>query len=156
MICIMCTIAHDSYSTGSDHLYSRMITFIYEKNYLLFRKKKIKKNKKGVEKKMIESNFTKKLKEKAELNFENIKESIKGLYEVMGLAIPQDEDSIYYDIASENLSALYKNLLELLMNDYGARDFVKRLKNKQVNIEIPLVDFFDEEEEPEEENYSVN
>ena len=152
----MCTIAHDSYSTGSDHLYSRMITFIYEKNYLLFRKKKIKKNKKGVEKKMIESNFTKKLKEKAELNFENIKESIKGLYEVMGLAIPQDEDSIYYDIASENLSALYKNLLELLMNDYGARDFVKRLKNKQVNIEIPLVDFFDEEEEPEEENYSVN
>ena len=152
----MCTIAHDSYSTGSDHLYSKMITFIYEKNYLLFRKKKIKKNKKGVEKKMIESNFTKKLKEKAELNFENIKESIKGLYEVMGLAIPQDEDSIYYDIASENLSALYKNLLELLMNDYGARDFVKRLKNKQVNIEIPLVDFFDEEEEPEEENYSVN
>ena len=123
---------------------------------MLFRKKKIKKNKKGVEKKMIESNFTKKLKEKAELNFENIKESIKGLYEVMGLAIPQDEDSIYYDIASENLSALYKNLLELLMNDYGARDFVKRLKNKQVNIEIPLVDFFDEEEEPEEENYSVN
>lgn len=123
---------------------------------MLFRKKKIKKNKKGVEKKMIESNFTKKLKEKAELNFENIKESIKGLYEVMGLAIPQDEDSIYDDIASENLSALYKNLLELLMNDYGARDFVKRLKNKQVNIEIPLVDFFDEEEEPEEENYSVN
>ncbi len=123
---------------------------------MLFRKKKIKKNKKGVEKKMIESNFTKKLKEKAEFNFENIKESIKGLYEVMGLAIPQDEDSIYYDIASENLSALYKNLLELLMNDYGARDFVKRLKNKQVNIEIPLVDFFDEEEEPEEENYSVN
>jgi len=105
---------------------------------------------------MIESNFTKKLKEKAELNFEMIKESIKGLYEVMGLAIPQDEDSIYYDIGCENLSALYKNLLELLMNDYGARDFVKRLKNKQVDVEIPLVDFFDEEEEPEEENYSVN
>ena len=133
-----------------------MIIFIYDKNYLLFRKKKIKKNKKGVEKKMIESNFTKKLKEKAELNFEMIKESIKGLYEVMGLAIPQDEDSIYYDIGCENLSALYKNLLELLMNDYGARDFVKRLKNKQVDVEIPLVDFFDEEEEPEEENYSVN
>ena len=105
---------------------------------------------------MIESNFTKKLKEKAELNFEMIKESIKGLYEVMGLAIPQDEDSIYYDIACENLSALYKNILELLTNDYGARDVVKRLKNKQIDVNIPLVDFFEEEEETEEENYSVN
>jgi hypothetical protein len=106
---------------------------------------------------MIESNFTRKLKEKAELNFEMIKESIKGLYEVMGLAIPQDEDSIYYDIGCENLSALYKNLLELLMNDYGTRDFVKRLKHKQIDVNIPLVDFFDEEEEETEETtYSVN
>lgn len=106
---------------------------------------------------MIESNFTRKLKEKAESNFEMIKESIKGLYEVMGLAIPQDEEnSIYYDIGCENLSALYKNILELLTNDYGSRDFVKRLKHKQIDVNIPLVDFFDEEEEPEEENYSVN
>jgi len=107
---------------------------------------------------MIESNFTRKLKEKAELNFETIKESIKGLYEVLGLAIPQDEeeDSIYYDIGCENLSALYKNLLELLTNDYGARDLVKRLKNQQIDVNIPLVDFFDEEEETEETNYSIN
>jgi len=107
---------------------------------------------------MIESNFTRKLKEKAELNFETIKESIKGLYEVLGLAIPEDEEegSIYYDIGCENLSALYKNLLELLTNDYGARDLVKRLKNQQIDVNIPLVDFFDEEEETEETNYSIN
>lgn len=106
---------------------------------------------------MIESNFTRKLKEKAELNFETIKESIKGLYEVLSLAVPEDEEhSIYYDIGCENLSALYKNLLELLTNDYGARDFVKKLKNKQVDVEIPLEDFFENEEEAEEENYSVN
>lgn len=105
---------------------------------------------------MIESNFTRKLKEKAELNFETIKESIKGLYEVMGLAIPQDEDSIYYDIGCENLSALYKNILELLTNDYGTRDLVKRLKNQQIDVNIPLVDFFDEEEETEETTYSTN
>ena len=131
-----------------------MIIFINDNFYFYHKKQKNKK--KGVEKKMIESNFTRKLKEKAELNFEMIKESIKGLYEVMGLAIPQDEDSIYYDIGCENLSALYKNLLELLTNDYGARDFVKRLKNKQIDVEIPLVDFFDEEEETEETNYSIN
>ena len=87
-----------------------------------------------------------------------MKESIKGLYEVLSLAIPEDEEhSIYYDIGCENLSALYKNLLELLMNDYGARNFVKRLKKKQIDVNIPLEDFFDEEEEETEEtNYSVN
>ena len=104
---------------------------------------------------MIESNFTINLKEKANRNFENIKESIKGLYEILNLTIPKDHrNSIYYEIGLENLSALYQNLLELLLNDYGSRDFIKRLKNSEVEMEIPFDDLYSEESE--EANYSFD
>ena len=93
---------------------------------------------------MIES----KLKETANRNFENIKESIKGLYEILNLTIPKDhKNSIYYEIGLENLSALYQNLLELLLNDYGSRDFIKRLKNSEVEVDIPFYDSHTEESE---------
>ena len=39
------------------------------------------------------------------------------------------KDDTFYKIGQENIEALYKNLLELLFNDYGARQLMKKLKN---------------------------
>lgn len=71
-------------------------------------------------------NFVVNQQSKAEENFENIKESIKGLYQI--LKISSDDDT-FCKMGMDNLEALYKNLLELLLNDYGARQLMKKLKN---------------------------
>lgn len=85
---------------------------------------------------MIESNYTKDATKKAFKNFEKIKASIKGLYEIININLA--EDDIYFDAASDNLSGLYRNLLELLINDYGLRQFTKKLRNSEVDLNIVL------------------
>ena len=75
-------------------------------------------------------------KKKAFKNFENIKASIKGLYEILNINLA--EDDIYFDAASDNLSGLYRNLLELLVNDYGLEQFTEKLRNSEVNLDIVL------------------
>ncbi|TFG21658.1 MAG: hypothetical protein EU529_12840 [Promethearchaeota archaeon] len=85
---------------------------------------------------MIEKKYEKDVIEKAIKNFDNIKESIKGLYEILNINL--DEDDIYFEAASDNLTGLYRNLLELLLNDEGLRHFVNKLKNSEVNLNIVL------------------
>ncbi|MFW9899613.1 MAG: hypothetical protein ACFFDO_10190 [Candidatus Thorarchaeota archaeon] len=85
---------------------------------------------------MIESNYTKDATKKALKNFENIKDSIKGLYEIININLV--EDDIYFEAASDNLSGLYRNLLELLVNDYGLRQFTRKLRNSEVDLNIIL------------------
>ena len=75
-------------------------------------------------------------KKKAFKNFENIKASIKGLYEILNINLA--EDDIYFDAASDNLSGLYRNLLELLVNDYGLEQFTEKLRNSEVSLDIVL------------------
>ena len=71
-------------------------------------------------------NFVVNKQSKADENFENIKESIRGLYQI--LKISSDDDA-FCKMGLDNLEALYRNLLELLLNDYGARQLMKKLKN---------------------------
>jgi hypothetical protein len=71
-------------------------------------------------------NFVVNRQSKADENFENIKESIRGLYQI--LKISCDDDS-FCKMGLDNLEALYRNLLELLLNDYGVRQLMKKLKN---------------------------
>ncbi|MFX1395056.1 MAG: hypothetical protein ACFFAH_16000 [Promethearchaeota archaeon] len=85
---------------------------------------------------MIESNYTQDATKKAFKNFEKIKASIKGLYEIININLP--EDDIYFEAANDNLSGLYRNLLELLINDYGLRQFTKKLRNSEVDLNIVL------------------
>ncbi|MHA1293683.1 MAG: hypothetical protein ACTSQJ_13575 [Promethearchaeota archaeon] len=85
---------------------------------------------------MIKSNFTINSTEKAEANFNNIKNAIKGLYEI--LKINLDSNDIYFQMSLDNLNGIYKNLLELLLNDYGARQFMKKLRNSEVELDIDL------------------
>ena len=85
---------------------------------------------------MENMNFVIKMKEDADKNFENVKEAIKGLYEILKINI--SDDDIYYKIGLDNIEALYKNFLELLLNDYGARQLMKKLKNSELDLEINL------------------
>jgi len=69
-------------------------------------------------------------------NFENIKECIQGIYEV--LKINLSHENIYFQVGQDNLEALYQNLLELMVNDLGTIEFMKKLKNAEIDLDLPL------------------
>jgi hypothetical protein len=104
---------------------------------------------------MIKSEFSNKLTDQAFKNFENIKESLKGLFEILNLAVDSEENEIYYNLGVDNISGLYENLLELLFNDYGARQVMKALRNSEIDLAIPLNDPIKRESENEEEEEAV-
>ncbi|MHA1105589.1 MAG: hypothetical protein ACTSPN_07675 [Promethearchaeota archaeon] len=83
-------------------------------------------------------NFTEKAEENALENFENIKKSIKGLFEVLNLGVSED---LYYNAGKENIEALYQNFLELMMNDAGLRKVTKKIQNSEVEVNITLDEF---------------
>jgi hypothetical protein len=93
---------------------------------------------------MSQTNFTNDMIEKAEQNFTNIKESIKGLYEILNINF--SENDFYNQIGQDNLIALYQNLIELLLNEYGLRKIIKKLGNSELTINIPLKDITIEKE----------
>ncbi len=70
------------------------------------------------------------------INFENIKECIQGIYQV--LKINLSYDNIYFQIGQDNMEALYQNLLELMINDVGTIEFMKKLKNAEIDLDLPL------------------
>ncbi|MHA1688517.1 MAG: hypothetical protein ACTSUN_04150 [Promethearchaeota archaeon] len=74
--------------------------------------------------------------EKAENNFKNIKESIKGLYEILNLTL--NKDDLYHELAMENLTGLYQNLVEMLLNDYGLRKLIEKLHDQEIDLDIKL------------------
>ena len=85
---------------------------------------------------MENMNFVVKMQENADKNFENIKEALKGLYEILNINL--SDDDIYYKVGLDNIEALYKNVLELLLNDYGTRQLMKKLRNSELDLEINL------------------
>ena len=72
-------------------------------------------------------------------NFENIKAALKGLYEIMDLGVSDDE--FYREAGKENIEALYKNLIELLLNEYGLRHLVKKINNSEIDLNIVLNEY---------------
>ena len=101
---------------------------------------------------MIKSEFSNKLTEQAFKNFENIKESLKGLFEILKLTADESEENeLYYNLGVDNISGLYENFLELMFNDFGARQVMKALRNSEIDLAIPLNDPIKEKSESEEE-----
>ncbi len=92
-----------------------------------------------------------KLTEQAFENFENIKKSLKGLFEIFQLTL-DSEDDLYYNMGVDNISGLYENLLELMFNDYGARQLMKALRNSEIDLAIPLNDSLSSERERKSES----
>ncbi|MFX1276767.1 MAG: hypothetical protein ACFFBP_14475 [Promethearchaeota archaeon] len=86
---------------------------------------------------MIDS-YTIKATEKAEKNFANIQESIKGLYEILSINLEDIDDNFYFQAGEDNLMGLYRNLVELLSNEYGLRQFIKKLKKSEIDLNITL------------------
>lgn len=73
---------------------------------------------------------------KALNNFENIKECIQGLYEILRIALTSD--NMYFNMGQDNIEALYENLLELMVNEVGTVEFMKKLKSAEVDLDLPL------------------
>ena len=90
---------------------------------------------------MANSSYVKKSSEKALNNFENIKAALKGLYEIMDLCVSVNGDEVYYEAGKENIEALYKNLIELLLNEYGLRQLVKKINSSEVDLNIVLNEY---------------
>ena len=83
-------------------------------------------------------NFSDKAEEKAMMNFENIKKSIKGLHDLLNLGVSEE---LFHDAGMENLEGLYRNLLELLVNDYGLRKVIKKIQTSEIEVDIKLDDY---------------
>jgi len=73
---------------------------------------------------------------KAILNFENIKKCIQGLYEVLKITLPSED--IYLKIGQDNIEHLYENILELMVNEIGTVEFMKKLKGAEIDLDLPL------------------
>jgi len=69
-------------------------------------------------------------------NFENIKECIQGLYEILKITLPSE--NMYFNMGQDNIEALYGNLLELIVNDLGTIEFMKKLKSAEIDLDLPL------------------
>jgi hypothetical protein len=41
-------------------------------------------------------------------------------------------------MGQDNMEALYQNLLELMINELGTIEFMKRLKNAEIDLDLPL------------------
>jgi agmatine/peptidylarginine deiminase len=73
---------------------------------------------------------------KALNNFENIKECIQGLYEILKITLPSE--NTYFNMGQDNIEALYENFLELMINELGTVEFMKKLKSAEVDLDLPL------------------
>jgi hypothetical protein len=69
-------------------------------------------------------------------NFENIKECIQGLYEILKITLPSE--NLYFNMGQDNIEALYENLLELMVNDLGTIELMKKLKSAEIDLDLPL------------------
>ncbi|MFX1359792.1 MAG: hypothetical protein ACFFBT_07400 [Promethearchaeota archaeon] len=76
---------------------------------------------------------------KALVNFENIKECIQALYEIFKIALP--DNNIYHQMGQDNIEALYQNFIELLVNELGTKEFMKKVKSAEIDLEMPLEKF---------------
>ena len=73
---------------------------------------------------------------KALNNFENIKDCIQGLYEILQITLTTE--NIYFNMGQDNIEALYENLLELMVNEIGTVEFMRKLKSAEVDLDLPL------------------
>jgi len=74
--------------------------------------------------------------ENAVEKFEKIKDTIKGLYDILKIISPSEND-IYFKMGVDNISVLYQNMLDLISND-NAKHVSKKIENSEIVAELPL------------------
>ncbi len=100
---------------------------------------------------IVNMQFSTDLENKADNNFSRMKSCIKGIYEI--LKISMNDDDALFKMGLDNVIGIYQNFLELMLNDYGARQFMKKLRSAEIEIDIPL-DFLLEDDEKSEDDDS--
>ena len=78
--------------------------------------------------------------EKAVVSFDKIKESLKGLLDILRIISPSDND-IYYQLGKDNIICLYHNLIDLILNENGVKQLKHKFKDSEVKLDIPSTDF---------------
>lgn len=76
------------------------------------------------------------LTKKALLNFEQIKQGLQGICEI--LKITYSDDNIYYLMAQDNIRAVYGSLLQLLTNEKGINELIEKIKSAEIDLDIFL------------------
>ncbi|TFF98183.1 MAG: hypothetical protein EU547_02315 [Promethearchaeota archaeon] len=85
---------------------------------------------------MFDSKEKDKEKRQAIKSFENIKDAITGIYQVLRINIPKED--IYYQIGIDNIIALYTNILDLTTNKTGLEEIIEKVSKKELHLDIPL------------------
>ncbi len=78
---------------------------------------------------------------RSEKNFRNVKEAIRGLYEILSLTFDENESNIYFEMGQDNLTGLYQNLLEIFLNDKGLEEFARKVRNSEIELDVTLREF---------------
>ncbi|MFX0009246.1 MAG: hypothetical protein ACFE9R_02935 [Candidatus Hermodarchaeota archaeon] len=76
--------------------------------------------------------------EQATKNFENIRQSLAGLLELLNIAFSENENKIYFDLALDNIDGLYQNFLELILNEKGLHLLLHKLRHTDMEVGINL------------------
>ena len=75
--------------------------------------------------------------ENAVEKFEKIKETIKGIYDILKIITPSEND-IYFKMAIDNIGVLYQNMLDLISNDNATKHLSKKIESSELVAELPL------------------
>ncbi len=85
---------------------------------------------------MFDSKSRDEEKKQAIKSFENIKEAIRGLFEVLRINLAKE--NIYYKVGVDNIIALYTNILDLTSNKVGLEEVLDKVSRKELQLDIPL------------------
>lgn len=87
---------------------------------------------------MIKQKTDSELLELATKNFENIRQSLTGLLELLNITFSENENKIYFDLALDNIDGLYQNFLELILNERGLNLLLHKLRHTDMEVGINL------------------
>ncbi|MFX0147298.1 MAG: hypothetical protein ACFE8E_06075 [Candidatus Hodarchaeota archaeon] len=73
---------------------------------------------------------------KAIINFEKIKYCVQGLSDILKIVLV--DDNIYFQMAQDNIEALYQNFIELMVNEVGTKEFMRKIKSAEVDLDMLL------------------
>jgi hypothetical protein len=74
--------------------------------------------------------------------YEKIRDSLKGLYDILNMNL--DEDNIFYKCAVDNLEILKETIIDLLQKDYNPTEIKIKLRDLEFDMKKTL--FFEKKE----------
>ena len=69
-------------------------------------------------------------------DYKEMKKCLQGLFEV--LRINFEDSDIYFQIGLDNIGALYKHFIKLLLNEKGIKEFSRKLNRSELDLDFSL------------------